>query len=253
MRKQSFAQSDSNFDGSASNKFIELAYKIADYASQAGCEMWPFHQASVPYFSSQSHEKKQEILASMQVFIEICQLTLANGKKLDDTKSLAWYGLKHLDMRFTSDLLDKIVDGDILEVYTNDNIQIFRNFKFFELISYTIEDIFCRPWTELFIRHDLQKARDTLAIMKKISTREINSTVLLEYLGAHKIEEALSPLRYQYDYTIKYLSPLYDRDHHPIGYIMIEAASILNPVRTYAEKELLLNRFYNTKSIDAQI
>lgn len=234
-----------SFDGDSSSQFIEFAHKIASYAYQAGCTVTPFHQTDVPYFNSQSSEKKLEILAAMKVFVEICQLTLANDKRLNDTKALTWYALKHLNMRFTSDLFDKISDDDILEVYTYDNIQVFRNFKFLDLISYTIEDIFCRPWPELFVRHDLQKLSDVLAVIRKMATRQINETVSLEYLGAHQISEAHSALRYKYNYIVKHLSPLYDKDHHPIGYLFIESASIISPLMTDQEKEKLLNKFYD--------
>ncbi len=236
------------FDGNSSSRFIELAYELVALAEKAGCSIVPFYQSHIPYFNSQTDEKKRSILEAPQVFIDICHLTLTNGKKLDDTKALTWYGLKHLNLRFTSDLLERISDGDILEVYTNDNIQIFRNFKFFELTSYSIEDIFCRPWTDLFIRHDIDKAAKTLEVMKKMSTREIVNTISLEFIGAHKIEEALSPFRYQYDYTIKYLSPVYDKERHPVGYVMIESATILNPIKSHIEQELLLKNFQYANS-----
>jgi hypothetical protein len=253
MMRNGLALSRPGHDGNTSDKFVELALKIVEYAHQAGCAVRPLSYGSAPYFSAQTAEKKRDILSGMQVFVEICQLTLANGKKLDDARSLIWYGLSHLEMRFTSDLFDKITDGDIVEVYTSDNIQILRNFKFFEYTSYTIEDVYCRPWTDLFIRHDLEKASETLAVMKKMITKEISSTISLEYIGTHKIEEALSPFKYQYDYTIKYLSPLYDRGRNPLGYIMIESAKILNPVETDLEKERLLKNYYRSHPIGTDI
>jgi hypothetical protein len=112
-----------------------------------------------------------------------------------------------------------------------------------------LEDIFCRPWPELFDHKDPEKAGTILGTVQKFYTRESTDTISLSHMGNYGIQEAQSPFRFKYDYVIKYASPLMDSQMHPIGYILIEAADIVSPALDHQKKEQLLRDFYGGRDI----
>lgn len=70
----------------------------------------------------------------------------ASGESIKDTKVYLWRALKRLQLVPPADILDYVHDDDIVELYFLDEIQAFRNFRFLELTSFTIEEMLCRPW-----------------------------------------------------------------------------------------------------------
>ncbi|MCB9083565.1 MAG: hypothetical protein H6624_04440 [Bdellovibrionaceae bacterium] len=52
------------------------------------------------------------------------------------------------------DLESYIRDGDIIEVYDGQGIQQYRSFNFFELCTYSLDEVFTHDWMELYERNE---------------------------------------------------------------------------------------------------
>lgn len=217
-----------NTNDNFADQFIFYSEKIKKLAQTINIQLKTFDDATLPHFHNLPDYKRNEVLFAIKNFVHICETTLSNNKELSDTRSLTWFALKEMGLRFNSDIFSHISDTDVLEVYTNDNIQVFRNFRFLELISYTLEDIFCRPWTELFDHKNPEKIEKILEIASDYERCKSFDTISLNHLGTYSIEEVCSSNRFQYTYKMKYISPIRDENKRPFGYLVIESADIIN-------------------------
>ena len=106
-----------------------------------------------------------------------------------------------------ADMLSKITDEDIVEVYSEDHTQLFRNFEFFSVSSRTLEELFCLEWWTLFQRDDVHSMK-MLAMATQIfagAAPEGFSHAVPE----HSIAEALSQDKYRVNYHMQHFIPLY--------------------------------------------
>src|SRR5690606_17702992 len=86
-------------------------------------------------------------------YLAECQNALAVGGTLRDSSfQVFWNVLRRFDLRPCSDLFDLLDSNDVIEVYRYDFIQIYRNLRFLELCTYSLDEVFSYEWPELFHR-----------------------------------------------------------------------------------------------------
>ena len=67
-------------------------------------------------------------------------------------QQLTWYAMGKLGLKIPSNLFSWISDTDCVEIYTDQGIQLYRNFHFFQFSSYSLEDHLTYPYFELYKR-----------------------------------------------------------------------------------------------------
>ncbi|NJL24241.1 MAG: hypothetical protein HC902_03040 [Calothrix sp. SM1_5_4] len=60
--------------------------------------------------------------------------------------------MRELGLRPTADLFGELDKSDIIEIYSEEHIQLFRTFNMFECISYSLDELFSYEWWDLFQR-----------------------------------------------------------------------------------------------------
>lgn len=240
-----FAQNNSDLN--LVNQFMILANKTVQYAVSANVKLRAFSSPHLPYFSKLNTQDKQTVIEQLKTYNEICELVLSNAGDLADSSTLTWYALKKFNLRFPSDLFNFIEADSVVEVYDRSNVQIFRNFRFFEFSSYSLEDLLCRTWTELFTRGDESHTQSILDTSKKFYTKEITTVTPLSHVGAHRISESDSPYSYVMDATIDFLAPIYEQDRYPCGFIAIESPKIVSDMPEGLQAEEMLHKYYQRK------
>ncbi|MCM2353861.1 MAG: hypothetical protein NDI63_09630 [Pseudobdellovibrio sp.] len=60
--------------------------------------------------------------------------------------------LKMYDLETDEDFWDKLQKDDVIEVYSSENIQLFRTFNFFKISSYSLLDLLTNEWYHLWER-----------------------------------------------------------------------------------------------------
>ena len=233
---------DQKEDENLRNSFYKYAKSLSDLARSVGIDLQPVSSPSLPYFSSLPSENKRGVIRAITQYLEICEATIASGHSLLDSRRITWNALKALGLTPCSDFLDKIGDGDIIEIYDTQNLQIFRNFEFFQLCSYTIEEIYCRPWTTLFKRIDETITTQIVSTVERIVTENKRQTYTLN-IPEHIVEEADSPFRLRMNVKLKYLSPLYANGSIN-ALIAVEEANLLGAPLDDLQKERLLAAHY---------
>lgn len=182
----------------------------------------------VRLYNELTPDYRVEIESRVQSQIDLLNQVLTAASKegfsaLGDVRA-TWAGLRHLKLRPPSSLFSEIKDGDIVEIYDFNGVQIFRNFTVLKHTSYSLEDIFLNSFESLYMR-------DESIIMKcwKFTERvlEINGPVAAD-VEEHLISERLSqnPMTSRMKFNV--LSPVYGTADNAVAILITSRAKILN-------------------------
>lgn len=217
----------------------ELVEGIATMARSSGIKLVAHRPESWTYYRSLPVLRKREILESCSTFHKICANTVREGRPLTDTRALLWSSLKYFNLAPCSDLMDYTHDHLVVELYDSDGRQIFRNFKFMELCSYTLADVLLYPWWELFSRND--EAIGELIKEINIALSGELSRTLISTIREHHTAEVFSERRHVFKMQFKSISPVFDRvTKKSIGFVCVSEADVIatrevKPVPNQAE------------------
>ena len=223
-------------------QFREFADEISALGAKAGVRITPYREESVPHFARQSEDKQLNIVNELATYVRICHATLSAGGKLDDSTVFTWNALKEFKLRPPSDLFNYIAEDNVIEIHTKEGIQIFRNFRFYECCSYSLEELACFPWNVLYRRNE-SAFMALMGAVQRMMSGAVRETIPLEGLGRHLIEEAHSPYKYKIDAEMNYGAPLFDEDNVPVATIVIERGKVMGGPLTTAEETELLKRY----------
>lgn len=225
-------------------EFREMCLKLSHFGREEGVRILPFRSPHLPYFSGLSPAYQSVVLDRLKIFTEICEMTRKEGHQIKNTASLTWFALKRFGFSFGSDLFSQIHDQSVIEFYDEENIQIFRNLKFFEVCSYTLEDIYCRPWPELFVRSESGVTEGLLQIIQGFYQGG-NTKMTPVDLGSQTIVETSSMFEYQLKAQVNFLAPLF-QNKRTVGFVAIEEAEIIRQIPHF-EQEIRLQKIINAE------
>jgi hypothetical protein len=212
------------------NQFLELSNEYRAFAQEAGVELVPYQDQSLPYFGALDERAQREVLEALGVSVQICRNTKAQGNAMDDTPSLIWQALKELGLRPPSDLFGHMNDCNVVEVYSPKNIQLFRTFSFFRYCSYTLEELYCHDWVQLFPRDDVRNVEMILNFVSDVFERRVRNTVSLRHIPNHIVREARSSQRLILEVGINWGAPLFfEGGSEPAATIFLETGKLLGP------------------------
>ena len=192
--------------------FRQLANEIAALGFKYGVTITPYQDENLIHFSKLSTELQVKVLKSLQIYLNIYNSTVAEGTSALNSARVIWNALAQLGYRPTSDVFSFFQDGNIIEIYDDSFVQVFRSINFFNLCSYSLEDLYCHQITELYER-DLPFEKSLMEIVTRLYRGEIKSTILTG-LQPHVIQEKKSHQKFRVLGHIKYISPLYS-SHSP--------------------------------------
>lgn len=227
------------------DEFICESQIAVKYLESKGKRVQPFLSESLPYFNSLSEELQGQVLNRLSFFNEVCSNVVLAGGDLNNPRVMLWHALQSLKFIFPSDLFNYISDESVVEIYDQENIQIFRNLRFFDFTSYTLEDLLCRPWVELFSRVDKVQVGLITEAIRSIYDNKVKTILPMSHIGHNHIIETSSPFKLHVDAVLDYLSPIFNRSHQLVGYIAIETAVLIGDMPTGAEAESKLYEYYS--------
>jgi hypothetical protein len=176
-----------------------------------GVSVRPFLDPSLPIFSNYETKLQDQIIHGIVADLEIFESMRNEGHSLKDTPKLVWRYMHKLGLVPQSDIFDKITDNDIVEVYlVSDGAQrqVFRNLKFLECVSFTIDQIFGSDWRVTTTR-DEKAAGKIFEIAIAIMTEKITNTLAVDSLiERHIVQEVDSPELFTISIQMKYMSPV---------------------------------------------
>lgn len=214
---------DQCFEEVLDNEFRVLSVEIASMLAHEGKKVRPY-LAGLPYFSKLPTVRKQQIVEQLRFYRELCHSQLSEGYKLKDSQSFTWRAFRRLGLVPPSDLFNHISDDDIIEVYSRDQIQLFRNFAFFDFCSYTLEELHACEWWSLFER-DIEVTQKILTETHR-AFDGVEDAVFVPNVPTHQLREARSPELIAMNCEIRGMAPLY-RNKRVEAIIVMEKAEIL--------------------------
>ena len=204
--------------------FAATVERFGRLARQEGLSVRPFPGTAPEWFPRLPEPLQAAVLEHWRRYVEVCEETQREGHLLRQDGHFLWRMFGKLGVRPRADLMSVIEQGDIVEIYNSDFVQIYRNLPFFEVCSYSLDELLSRPFFELF-RRDEPVTAAIVGVAQKMLAGEMDG-IYAWPIGVHTIEETESPLRLRSVIEQKFVSPLYDATGRPVA--------LLNTIRCHS-------------------
>ncbi len=135
--------------------FIETADRFVKMAAVDDFMLVPYRDTQLPYFSKLPPENQKQILEQMNLMIEL-GIQLHSEKQSIRGSQYAWAFCKALGMVPPHDLYGRIPENTVIDIYDSNHKLIFACLDFFEIVSYSLEELYSRPWMDLFVRENTE-------------------------------------------------------------------------------------------------
>jgi hypothetical protein len=206
-----------------SESFRGLALELSAIGQSIDVTIRAFSDPSLPHFAKLTTDEQQNVVMQLARYVSICQDVLASGGSLRSTRTFVWRAFREFGWTPNSSFFNAMSDDHVIEIYDRNNLQIFRNFRFFELCSYTLEDVFTRPWTTLFRRRDQAQTERLIKYVETMFAIETRETLFVD-VGIQNTQETDSELRRSVDLEVEVAALLFDKDDKPEAFIVCERA-----------------------------
>lgn len=135
--------------------FKALSEELCSFIEQEGMAVRPYSHPGLSYFQQLTEEGQQTAIETLQNYLEVCRSVYKENHSLKDSAFLVQKGLEYFSYQCHPSIFEMVEkESRVVEFYTPQNTQIFRTINYFEFASYTIEDLYCRPWNHLYIRDE---------------------------------------------------------------------------------------------------
>lgn len=185
----------------------------------------PYRQNRALKFEQCTLKQKARAIFYLDANIELLHECISQGEDPRNSAQLLWRILRKIKAIPESDIFDKIDDGDVVEVYLDDHIQIFRNLEFFNFCSFTVDELLCGTWYKLYKR-DFVTNLKMFKMAFRLLTGRLNKTIPWN-VPEHVFDEIGSEERLKHSILLKYLSPLTNQGKM-VGAICISRARLVS-------------------------
>ncbi|MBO9666081.1 MAG: hypothetical protein J7501_04650 [Bdellovibrio sp.] len=214
---------DNSDQGTLSEEFMSIALSISDMLKEEGKNVRPF-LPGLPHFSKLSNQQKVHVIQQVRFYQELCQEHRAEGMKINDNLSFVWRAFCRLGLAPCRDFFTHLTQEDIVEIYSKDQLQLFRNFKFFDHCSYTLEELHTIEWWNLFERTE-ENTKIILGEAIKALSGEIHES-FVPNVPIHSLREANSAEHFTMEIELRRMAPVY-RNRQIEGVIVLERARLI--------------------------
>jgi hypothetical protein len=213
---------------SLESRMRALTDEFAAQAARDGVKILAHREIAWERFRLLSIEKQTSIVNTFLNYYRTCAEAVNAGLNLKNGAQLLQRFISNEGFRICESLYDEINDQDIIEVYSKDFTQIFRNIEMLRLCSYSIVDLSVFEWPELFRRPHVI-TQHLIDVLDKILTSESPETVYCGEIPEHLLEEIFSSNHHKLFMRHRLFSPLFTLDGETIGFVAILRAHLFDP------------------------
>ena len=164
----------------------------------------------------------QESIRVFEKVLATCETESIDPWKTENLMSMTF---SELGLKYSDDFTSTLGEGDVVEGYSFDNLQIFRNLRFMEICGYDIFDILTTDWMTLFERSQ----KITTAILERCETvMTTGQTISLEDLPVHYMKERMSLQKQVNKVKFRSLGPIFAKAGTPAGVLVACHAEIID-------------------------
>lgn len=164
--------------------FRELCERAAKALGDAGISRAPYDDAELPVF--RKNPRFEWALKSFQIYVEVLEEAVRTGDV--SSKKFLWRMVTRLGYVPTADLLNHIEEENVVEIYTLEHWQIFRNIRFFEYVSFTVEEVANLNW-QVDTRRENRVELKLLEIGIRLKFGLMRSTIDTSGIAEHTFKE----------------------------------------------------------------
>lgn len=172
---------------------------------------------SVEAFAKLDSLRQESILNNISTYIEILSQEIEpprmrpNAEVARLKSALGAFGLKALDDGF----FDLVKDEDVVEVYSPEGVQLYRNVRFCKICSYSLLDLAVNSWADLYEKPATMASRTQEAVNRVLVSDKTIPYDMPSFVQREKF--IYSNVRRAFLVTPKFLSPLRDELSGRIG------------------------------------
>jgi len=206
--------------------FATISQRFAAMAADAGVTVRAFNGPHPTWFAKLPLEQKINVLRSFATYVDVAQEVVLNRESLVSDHRFLWRMLLRLDLIPTADFFSHLEgDEDIIEIYSvPDFVQIYRNISFFHNCSYTLEEILCRPYWELYQRD--QSITDAIMLTAEAVTRQKKLSTVHYDLPPHRLVEIDSVHNFSSIVENKFISPLVNSNREIVAVVNVMSGAL---------------------------
>ena len=193
--------------------------KMAEKVRSLGYPCTPYSAQALEIYSNLPEERQKKVILQIHTMLNIFSsqdIEPTNTNDGHSEKSLVTRALNFYGLEFRDDFWKVVEDGDIIEIYNEDQIQVFRTLNFFKVTIYSLLDLLVKEWYELWERSSMalasmQNIADTTlkGQQRGIVRASVMPHVVKEKYNAFNVENFESITGHAY---FKYVCPLYKKD-----------------------------------------
>lgn len=204
-------------------RVIRVSKEIERLANLKAIPLKAFTDSSIQSFLALPAEKFESSMAGLDNYLSVISSVpkAEEGSEITLGEEIEYlhlvydkFGIEPLTTTY-----DFIKKGDLIEVYLDSGIQIYRNFEFFNQCSYDLLTLSTHEWFVLYER----SKKITDQIFEKVRETMTGDSAVTDVSSVpqHTLRERFLDARKLFEVKFKYLSPLFDRaSGRPKGFII---------------------------------
>lgn len=209
------------------NEFIDLSVKLQKVLGKEGLFIIPFEEPGLPFFSNLSPDQRTQIISQIKTLLELSEDMQAHNLKVTEPANLIRAFFKKFNLHAPTWVVDSITKHDIVDVWNLDSRLIIASFNFFDICSYSLEELFCRPWAELFSR-DTDIHIQIFQLCRSLLNGEITQPVDMTYIPQHQVRETYANVNTYALMQPRIFSPVYS-GNQLFGFMSVNRIIKLEP------------------------
>lgn len=170
-----------------------------------------------------SKEYVVKVQKEVDRFADLLASAVEEGVRIRESRDFTKYFLQQSGFETSSSFLDELTTEDLVEGYTLDKIQIFRNLTYMQYCGYTLSEVLCYEWPDLYERSSITTEALFECIVKVMESKN----VIAINIPTHLMKERFSASRRIHSVSLGKMAPLF-KAGEMIGVILSSRASIID-------------------------
>ncbi len=207
--------------------FLQIGEQLQQLAKSLGKSVITIHKTDDPHFLKLTLPDQQAVLERLKIFRQLFEMSSLPGSPPVNEKKLLWLALKLLKFIPSSDLMNMITDDDFVEVFVGSR-QVYRSFNYYDICSYSFDELESLPWENLFRREDTSIFE---AMVKEATAAIQTKKMVYSQTPEHIVSETSSPFQNKIKYKLKYIIPIKDAESARNDcFVTVLSASLLETI-----------------------
>ena len=205
-------------------KFRYLTLRLTKAAADCGFQLTPYFDTNLVYFCRLSEGAQERAIVSLDRLSSQYESLYAHDHKRPSVALQLAFFLKQNKITTDPAVVERISEDEGVDIYDENHSFLFASLNILHLLTYSIEDLYCRPWYELFRRDTPGVQEKLLAVCLDLAAGKHTKLVDVSYIENNISSETSSVAKRAVACIPRYFAPIF-RDGKPAGYLCVNLFS----------------------------